>query len=168
MDYSPPGFSVQGDSQARLLKQVSISFSKRSLRPGVEPLSPALAGGFITTEPINPLVDSWLLVGEEKKDFVNVSKIRFLRCGDYPGLSGRALNSVRCAISEESQWLWPQTRRRPCDRSRGKQSQREKMCHGFEDAGRDHEPTSPWCSSLDVGKGKKLYSPLEFLLKPWF
>lgn len=39
------------------------------------------------------------------------------------------------------------------------------LCHGLEDAGRDYEPTNSWNSALDAGKGKTLYSPLEFLLK---
>ena len=65
MDYSPPGFSVHGVSPARILKQVAISFSKRSFRPGVEPLSPTLASGFITTEPPgNHMSVTW--VGEKR------------------------------------------------------------------------------------------------------
>jgi len=47
MDCSPPGFSVHGISQARILEQVAISFSRRYswLR------ALALAGRFFTTEP---------------------------------------------------------------------------------------------------------------------
>ena len=33
MDYSPPGFSVHGIFQARILQWVAISFSRRSSRP---------------------------------------------------------------------------------------------------------------------------------------
>ena len=44
MDYSPPGFSVHGISQARLPFPGDIS------NPGIEPRSPALAGGFLTAE----------------------------------------------------------------------------------------------------------------------
>ena len=33
MDYSPPGFSVHGIFQARILEWVAISFSRRSSRP---------------------------------------------------------------------------------------------------------------------------------------
>ena len=42
LDCSPPGFSVHGISQARLLEWVAISFSRRSSQPGIKPVSPAL------------------------------------------------------------------------------------------------------------------------------
>ena len=53
MDCSPPGSSVHGISQAKLLEQVAISFSRGSSQPGVETVSwsLALAGGFFTTVP---------------------------------------------------------------------------------------------------------------------
>ena len=52
MDYSPPGSSVHGISQARTLEWIAISFpSPRDLPdPGIELSSPALAGGFFTSE----------------------------------------------------------------------------------------------------------------------
>ena len=46
---SPPGSSVHGISQARMLDWVTISFSRGSSYPGIEPASPALAGRFFTT-----------------------------------------------------------------------------------------------------------------------
>ena len=79
MDYSPPGFSVYGVSQARILKQVAISFSKRSFRPSVEPLSPALAGGFITTEPPGNHVSA-SLVGE-KRGLCKCESVKILEMG---------------------------------------------------------------------------------------
>ena len=51
MDCSPPGSSVHGISQARILEWVAISFSRDLPDPGIEPMSPALAGRFFTTEP---------------------------------------------------------------------------------------------------------------------
>ena len=45
------GFFVHGLSQARILEQVAIFFSRRSPAPGLKPMSPALAGGFFATEP---------------------------------------------------------------------------------------------------------------------
>ena len=51
MDYSLPGFSVHGTFQARILECVAISFSGDLPGPGIEPVSPALAGGFFTAEP---------------------------------------------------------------------------------------------------------------------
>ena len=53
MDCSPPGFSVHGIFQARILQWVAISFSRDFPDPGMEPVSPALAGGF-TEPPGNP------------------------------------------------------------------------------------------------------------------
>jgi len=51
MDCSLPGSSVHGILQARILEWVAISFSRDLSNPGIEPASPALAGGFYTTEP---------------------------------------------------------------------------------------------------------------------
>ena len=51
MDGSLPGSSVRGILRARILEWVAISFSRGSSDPGVEPVSPALAGGFFTAEP---------------------------------------------------------------------------------------------------------------------
>ena len=45
IDGSPPGSPVRGILQARILEWVAISFELMS------PASPALAGGFFTTEP---------------------------------------------------------------------------------------------------------------------
>ena len=51
MDRSPPGSSVHGIFQARILEWVAIFYSRDLLDPGIEPISPALAGRFFTTEP---------------------------------------------------------------------------------------------------------------------
>ena len=51
MDYSPLGSSVRGISQARILEWVTISSPGDLPNPGIKPASPALAGGFFTTEP---------------------------------------------------------------------------------------------------------------------
>ena len=59
MDCSPPGSSVQGISQARILKRIAISSSRGLSDPGIElmsPASPALIGGFLTTEPPGKLI----------------------------------------------------------------------------------------------------------------
>ena len=58
MDYSSPGSSAHGTSQARILEWVAISYPGDLPNSGIEPsslVSPALAGGFFTTElPSNP------------------------------------------------------------------------------------------------------------------
>jgi len=52
MDCSPPGSSVHGISQARVLEWVAISFFRGSSRPRVQTHIFCLAGGFFTTEPL--------------------------------------------------------------------------------------------------------------------
>ena len=51
MDCSPPGFSVDGISQARILEWVATSYFRESSDPGIEPATPALAGEFFITAP---------------------------------------------------------------------------------------------------------------------
>ena len=51
VDCSRPDFSGQGMVPARILEWVAISSSRRCSNPMTELMSPALAGGFFTTEP---------------------------------------------------------------------------------------------------------------------
>ena len=51
MDCSLPDSSVHGIYRARILKWVAISSSRDLPDPGIKSMSPALAGGFFTTEP---------------------------------------------------------------------------------------------------------------------
>ena len=54
MDCSPPGSSVLGILQARILEWVTMPFSRSLPHPGIEPMpfmSPALADGFFTLAP---------------------------------------------------------------------------------------------------------------------
>ena len=54
MDCSPPGLFVRGILQARILEWVAFASPGDLPDPGLEPASlasPALAGGFFTTEP---------------------------------------------------------------------------------------------------------------------
>ena len=51
MDCSPPGSSVHGVFQVRMLEWVAISYSRGSSQTRDQPMSPALAGTFFTTEP---------------------------------------------------------------------------------------------------------------------
>ena len=50
MDYSLPGSSVHGILQARIL-ELPFPSSEDLPDPGIELVSPALAGGFFTIEP---------------------------------------------------------------------------------------------------------------------
>ena len=61
MDCSPRDSSVHGISQAIILEQVAISFSRGSLIPGINPASPALTGIFLTPEPPGkPITNSYM------------------------------------------------------------------------------------------------------------
>ena len=66
MDWSPPGSSVHGILQVRILEWVAISFSRDLSQPGIEPVSSvplALAGRFVTTElPGKPTIVLLLLL----------------------------------------------------------------------------------------------------------
>ena len=48
MDCSLPAPLSMGLSQARILERVAMPSSRGSSNPGMEPVSPALAGGFFT------------------------------------------------------------------------------------------------------------------------
>ena len=52
MDCSPPGSSVCGTSQARILEWVAIPFPRGSSRPGITPASPALPSRYFTAKPL--------------------------------------------------------------------------------------------------------------------
>ena len=67
MDCSPPGSSVRGISQARILDWVAISSSRDLPHSRIMPVSPALVGGFFTTEPPWEVPRSKIL-----KDFINI------------------------------------------------------------------------------------------------
>ena len=51
IDCSLQGAPVHGISQARILEWVAISFPRHLPDSGIEPVPPALAGIFFTTEP---------------------------------------------------------------------------------------------------------------------
>jgi len=51
IDYSPPGFSIYGILQARILEWVVISFSRKSSLPRDRTFVSCVAGGFFTPEP---------------------------------------------------------------------------------------------------------------------
>ena len=53
MDCSPPGSSVHGILQARILEWLPLPSPGNLLNPGIEPGPPALSGPFFTTEPPN-------------------------------------------------------------------------------------------------------------------
>ena len=66
MDCSPPGFSVHEILQARMLEWIAISSPVGSSWPRIEPVSPALASRFFTTEPPGKPYIKW---GDDNNTF---------------------------------------------------------------------------------------------------
>ena len=62
IDCSPPGSSVHGILQARILEWVAISFSRGSSRPGVQPQVFCIAGRFFTFSATREALLSYLQV----------------------------------------------------------------------------------------------------------
>ena len=62
VDCSLSGFSVHGILQARILEWVTISFSRGSSDPGIEPGSPSFQADALTSEPPGRRPKSSLLV----------------------------------------------------------------------------------------------------------
>ena len=60
MYYNPPGFSVHGLLQIRILEWVAMPFSRELLDPEIKPESPALAGGFFNSEPSGKPVEAFM------------------------------------------------------------------------------------------------------------
>ena len=56
MDCIPPGSSIQGTSQARILEWVAISFSRGSSQPGIKPRHPAFQADSLPFEPPGKLM----------------------------------------------------------------------------------------------------------------
>ena len=67
MDYSPPGSSVHGILQSRML--VWLPFLGDLPNPGVKPASPALAGKFFTTEKPGKPLNHTQIQNKNKKNF---------------------------------------------------------------------------------------------------
>ena len=74
MDYKPPGASVQGIPQARILEWVAISIFRGSSWPRGETHISCLTGGFFTTEPhgnemeySNGMLLEWNITQQKKK-----------------------------------------------------------------------------------------------------
>ena len=91
-DCSPPGSSVHGISQARLLEWMVISFSRESSRPREEHSSPALQVDSCTTEPPNC----------RRVDWSNVT-------GKHLALILKIEHSHTCLLTQEFHFISPGT-----------------------------------------------------------
>ena len=58
MDCSPPGSSVHGILQARILEWVAIAFSKGSSQPRTQIGAPVLRADFLPSEPLGKPINS--------------------------------------------------------------------------------------------------------------
>ena len=79
MNCSPPGSSVHGISQARILEWVAISFSKGSSQPRGQTCISCLAYRFFTTEPPGKPLNGLLVSKTEFLCFLKVWAPRFRR-----------------------------------------------------------------------------------------
>ena len=52
MNFSPPGSSIRGISQTRILEWVTVSFSRGSSQPRDQTHVSCMAGRFFTNEPL--------------------------------------------------------------------------------------------------------------------
>ena len=62
MDCNPPGPSIHGISQVRVLEWLPFPSPGNLPDPGIEPVSPALAGRFCTTESLRNITDTQISV----------------------------------------------------------------------------------------------------------
>ena len=67
MDCSPPGSSVHGILQARILEWVAISFSEDLPNLGIEPRSPALQADSLPTKPLGSCKHNYTLFQKSLK-----------------------------------------------------------------------------------------------------
>ena len=98
MDCSPPGSSIHGILQARILEWVAISSSRGSSRPKDEILvsmSPALANGFFTTS------DTWEAL---KCGKCSQSVGHFVYVKLHPGVKDFSLHLINGAVVSAASW----------------------------------------------------------------
>ena len=98
MDCSPPGSSVCGISQARILEWVTISFSQGSSPPGNRTQVSCIAGGFFTTESL------WMPVSDWVDLIISLGLSRYV-CLAHEGESGRAVSWTMCFRLDKEKFL---------------------------------------------------------------
>ena len=108
MDCSPLGSSVHGISQAKILEQIAMPFSRASSQPRDQTWVSWLAGRVFTTEPLGK--PEWPLAAAAAKSLQSCPTLCDPRDGSPPGspvpgiLQARALEWV--AISFSNAWKW--------------------------------------------------------------
>ena len=94
MDCSPPGSSVQGISQARILEWVAVSFCSGSSQPRDRTHISCIAGGFFTAEPPGSPTNCYSLIWRK-------TTWRELYC-HFEDFLKRSLHSLRFSYIWES------------------------------------------------------------------
>ena len=72
MACSPTGSFVHGIIQARILEWVAIYSSRDLPNPGIEPVPPALAGGFVTTDPAGKPIKHPVCYSKNRQQSINI------------------------------------------------------------------------------------------------
>ena len=114
IDHSPPGSSVCGISQARILEWIAISFSSGSSWPQDQTCIYCIAGGFFTTKsPTHSSVLAWKIPGTAEPGGLPPVGLQRVRhdwsnlAAAAPGLSTcMCPNSVRVLVMVISQHTW--------------------------------------------------------------
>ena len=102
MDCSPPGSSSMWFSRQKYWSELPFPFPGDLPDPGIEPESPALAGGFFTAEPSGkPL----LYVVVQFSQHYLLKRLSFLHCIFLPALSS-ACPCRRCRRPGFDPWVW--------------------------------------------------------------
>ena len=77
MDCSPPGLSDHGFPRQEYWHMLPFPPPGDLPYPGIEPTSPALAGGFFTTEPPGNTVDTQIASRSYNEDFFDIFACRY-------------------------------------------------------------------------------------------
>ena len=110
MDCSPPGSSVHGISQARILEWVVISFSKGSSQPRDQTCISCLACRFFTTEPPGKPLNGLLVSKTEFLCFLKLWAPRFRRLEQEDSHWIRTRKPESSSPVCHSQAVWTQAR----------------------------------------------------------
>ena len=103
IDHSPPGSSVCGISQARILEWIAISFSSGSSWPQDQTCIYCIAGGFFTTKsPTHSSVLAWRIPGMAEPG--GLPSMGLHRVGhDWSDLAASAPGLSTCTVSQFSE-----------------------------------------------------------------
>ena len=134
MDCNPPGSSVHGLLQAKILEWVAISSSMESSPPGIEPaslLSPVLAGGFLEGQVGKIELRTGKELLKNTFDILCLTASRLNSCGLVPSRFS-SVQFSSSVVSNSLQHHWLQHDSHPCPSSTPR-------------AYSNSRPSSHWC-----------------------